>query len=148
MGEVSRAVLAGGGEVQGFIPEFLTKKERPSAAANITLTPDMHARKWSMFENGDAIAILAGGIGTLEEFFEMLTWNQVGLHSKPMVLLNTDSVWDPLFALLDHLQKEGFIPDRIKYDCLYPAKTVNEILPTMRQHLRSHNVVPLKSEAG
>jgi len=148
MGEVSRMVQQCGGEVEGYIPQHLTEKEKPSRAANVTLTPDMHTRKWSMYKSGDGLAILPGGIGTLEEFFEMLTWNQLGLHSKPMVVLNLYGFWDPLFALLKHLQEQGFIPDRIKYDCLYEVDRVEAILPTMREHLQTRNVVRLQGAAS
>jgi uncharacterized protein (TIGR00730 family) len=110
MGEVARAVLAGGGRVTGIIPEFLTEKEHMlREVTDLVVVSDMHERKRLMFERSDAFVALPGGIGTLEELVEQLTWAQLGRHSKPIVLYNADGFWQPFMALLDHLRREAFI---------------------------------------
>ena len=110
MGEVARAVLGQGGHVTGIIPEFLSEKERMLKAVNkLIVTRDMHERKRRMFEEADAFVALPGGIGTLEELVEQLTWAQLGRHKKPIVLANIEGFWNPLLGLLDHMRGETFI---------------------------------------
>ena len=110
MGEVARAVLAGGGRVTGIIPAFLQQRERVlGEAQELVVVPDMHTRKRLMFERADAFVALPGGIGTLEELVEQLTWAQLGQHTKPIVMVDIDGFWQPLLALLDHMRREGFI---------------------------------------
>lgn len=110
MGEVARAVLAHGGRVTGIIPSFLSEKERMLREVNeLIVTDDMHQRKRLMFERSDAFVALPGGIGTLEELVEQLTWSQLGRHEKPIVLANIEHFWDPLKVLLEHMRSEAFI---------------------------------------
>jgi hypothetical protein len=110
MGEVARAVLAGGGRVTGIIPEFLTEKEHMlREVTDLVVVADMHERKRLMFDRSDAFVALPGGIGTLEELVEQLTWAQLGRHSKPIVLFNAAGFWAPFVALLEHLRAEAFI---------------------------------------
>jgi uncharacterized protein (TIGR00730 family) len=110
MGEVARAVLADGGKVTGIIPEFLREKERMLREVDeMIVTEDMHERKRLMFERSDAFVALPGGIGTLEELVEQLTWAQLGRHDKPIVVVNVERFWDPLKALLSHMRDEAFI---------------------------------------
>ncbi len=110
MGEVARAVLGSGGRVTGIIPAFLTEKEHMlREVTDLMVVADMHERKRLMFERSDAFVALPGGIGTLEELVEQLTWAQLGRHSKPIVLFNADGFWAPFMALLDHLRREAFI---------------------------------------
>ncbi len=110
MGEIARAVLAGGGHVTGIIPGFLSVKEKMLAEVDeLIVTEDMHERKRLMFERSDAFVALPGGIGTLEELVEQLTWSQLGRHTKPIILANIDRFWDPLIGLLDHMRTEAFI---------------------------------------
>ncbi len=110
MGEVARAALAEGGEVTGIIPSFLIQKERMLADANdLVVTQNMHERKMTMFERSDAFVALPGGIGTLEELVEISTWFQLGQHTKPIVLVNSEGFWEPLLSLLDHMRREAFI---------------------------------------
>jgi uncharacterized protein (TIGR00730 family) len=110
MGEVARAVLGGGGRVTGIIPEFLTEKEHMlREVTDLVVVADMHERKQLMFDRSDAFVALPGGIGTLEELVEQLTWAQLGRHSKPIVLFNADGFWAPFMTLLDHLRGEAFI---------------------------------------
>jgi uncharacterized protein (TIGR00730 family) len=113
MGEIARAVLAHGGRVTGIIPEFLSIKERMLVdATEMNVVKDMHDRKRLMFDKADAFVALPGGIGTLEELVEQLTWAQLGRHSKPIVVVDVEGYWSPLVKLLGHLRREGFIrPD-------------------------------------
>jgi uncharacterized protein (TIGR00730 family) len=113
MGAVAEAVMAGGGKAIGIIPEFLMDKEASRQAlgrlSELHVTRDMHERKHMMFERSDAFVTLPGGIGTLEEIIEIMTWAQLGRHVKPMVFANVSGFWDPLNALLGHMSEEGFI---------------------------------------
>src|SRR6202035_5969474 len=100
------AVLARGGSVTVIIPELLVNKEHMLAGAQeIIVTRDMHERKRVMFEKADAFVALPGGIGTLEELVEQLTWAQLGRHRKPILILNIEGFWDPLCALIDHMRR-------------------------------------------
>jgi uncharacterized protein (TIGR00730 family) len=109
MGVLADAVLAGGGRIVGVIPDFLKDKELAHrAATEMLVVPDMHTRKKTMFERSDAFCILPGGVGTLEEMFEIVTWRQLHLHNKPIILLNTADYWSPLLTLIDNMIGEGF----------------------------------------
>lgn len=110
MGEVARSVLKHNGYVTGIIPSFLSEKERMLREVNeLIVTEDMHQRKRMMFERSDAFVALPGGIGTLEELVEQLTWSQLGRHNKPIVIANIEHFWDPLCGLLDKMRDETFI---------------------------------------
>ena len=110
MGEVARTVLKHRGRVTGIIPEFLSEKERMlKDVQELIVTDDMHQRKRLMFERSDAFVALPGGIGTLEELVEQLTWAQLGRHNKPIILANIDGFWQPLLSLLAHMRGEAFI---------------------------------------
>jgi uncharacterized protein (TIGR00730 family) len=110
MGEVARSVLGNGGRVTGIIPSFLSEKEQMlQDVTQLIVTADMHERKRMMFERSDAFVALPGGIGTLEELVEQLTWAQLGRHAKPIVLVDVDGFWSPLLALLEHMRAEEFI---------------------------------------
>jgi len=110
MGAVAQSVLDHGGHVTGIIPEFLTKRENAlTGAQELIVTHDMHERKRLMFERSDAFVALPGGIGTLEELIEIMTWGQLGRHAKPIAIANIAGFWDPLSALLDHMRGEGYI---------------------------------------
>jgi uncharacterized protein (TIGR00730 family) len=113
MGEIAKTVLAHNGHVTGIIPEFLSKKERMLRAADeLIVVKDMHHRKQLMFDRSDAFVAMPGGIGTLEELVEQLTWAQLGRHNKPIVLLNVEGFWAPFLSLLQHMHREQFIrPD-------------------------------------
>jgi len=131
MGEVARAVLAGGGRVTGIIPTFLSKKERMLRDADeLVLTKDMHERKRIMFDRSDAFVALPGGVGTLEELVEQLTWSQLGRHDKPIVLANIDHFWDPLLGLLQHMRAEAFIRPALEVKFLV-ADRATEIVPLL-----------------
>lgn len=110
MGETARSVLAAGGYVTGIIPQFLSDKERMLRDVNeLIVTHNMHERKQRMFEHSDAFVALPGGIGTLEELVEQMTWAQLGQHDKPIILANVANFWEPLRGLLDHMRQEAFI---------------------------------------
>jgi len=109
MGRVARAAQASGGQTFGVIPVHLLDREvgKRDLSAFI-VTENMHERKKVMYMNSDAIVVLPGGAGSLDEFFEVLTWRQLGLHAKPIYLLNTEGFWNPLSALIHHFIDEGF----------------------------------------
>jgi uncharacterized protein (TIGR00730 family) len=110
MGETAKAVLAAGGRVTGIIPAFLTERERAlKDAQEVIVTKDMHERKMLMFEKSDAFVALPGGIGTLEELVEQLTWSQLGRHCKPIVLADVNGFWQPFLTLIAHMRDEAFI---------------------------------------
>jgi uncharacterized protein (TIGR00730 family) len=109
MGEVARAALAAGGETFGVVPHHLIGREQGKRdLGRLVVTETMHERKKVMFMNADAIVALPGGPGTLDELFEVLTWRQLGLHAKPVLLLNMGGYWDPLLRLLESIVAEGF----------------------------------------
>ena len=110
MGEIARATLAAGGHVTGIIPEFLTEREHMLRdVSELVVTADMHERKKLMFERSDAFVALPGGIGTLEELVEQLTWSQLGRHTKPIVVANIADFWSPFLNLLHHMREDAFI---------------------------------------
>jgi len=110
MGATARSVLLSGGRVTGIIPDFLKQKEQMlTDVTDLIVTADMHERKRLMFERSDAFVALPGGIGTLEELVEQLTWAQLGRHQKPIVLVNIEGFWSPLLFLIEHMRKEAFI---------------------------------------
>ena len=132
MGAVATSVLDHGGTVTGIIPDFLTSRENAlKRVQEMIVTPDMHERKRLMFERSDAFVALPGGIGTLEELVEQLTWQQLGRHSKPVLLANIDNFWEPLLALLAHMRATEFIRPSLAVDIL-KAERVDEILPRLR----------------
>ncbi|MCG6857299.1 MAG: TIGR00730 family Rossman fold protein [Salaquimonas sp.] len=113
MGAVAEGVRSAGGFSTGIIPRFLVAKESSQDSlkmlSEVILTDDMHQRKHLMFERSDAFIALPGGIGTLEEIIEIMTWAQLGRHRKPIVFVNVERFWDPVLVLLDHMRSEGFI---------------------------------------
>ena len=113
MGAVAQAVLEAGGHVTGIIPEFLIDMEATRQSLHqldeLIVTPDMHTRKHKMFERADAFVTLPGGIGTLEEIVEIMTWAQLGRHQKPMVFANVKGFWAPMLELISHMGDQGFV---------------------------------------
>jgi len=139
MGITARAALEAGGRVTGIIPGFLD--EREIALQDLTeleIVPDMHRRKQLMFERSDAFVALPGGIGTLEELTEQLTWIQLGRHAKPIVIADIDGFWRPLLSLFAHMHNRGFI--RPGYEMRYlVAERIEDVLPmihTAARHAR------------
>lgn len=132
MGTVARAVLDHGGHVTGIIPDFLQARENMLEEVNETIVvPDMHTRKRLMFERSDAFVTLPGGIGTLEELVEQLTWAQLGRHKKPVVLVSVDDFWAPLLGLFDHMRGHGFIRDGLDLSYLV-AKDAAGVVPLLK----------------
>ena len=115
MGEVAKAATAAGAQTMGVIPVHLMGRERLERdGASLVVTEDMHERKKVMFMNSDAAVVLPGGAGSLDEFFEVLTWAQIGLHGKPILLLDAAGYWQPLVRLIDHVIAEGFADASLK----------------------------------
>lgn len=132
MGVLAQAVYDNGGEITGVIPDFLKQRELLFAhAQEIIVTRDMHERKRIMFERADAFVALPGGIGTLEELVEQLTWTQLGHHAKPILLADINSYWQPLLAVFASMEAYRFVHSStaLKY---YVCDAVEEILPTLR----------------
>jgi uncharacterized protein (TIGR00730 family) len=136
MGALAHSVLHHGGGVTGIIPEFLTARERPKRLAqDLIITRDMHERKRTMFEHADAFVALPGGIGTLEELVEQLTWAQLGRHRKPILIANIQGFWDPLLVLIEHMRGLAFVPAALRVEILV-AERVEDILPKIREAVR------------
>ena len=132
MGAVAKSVLDHGGTVTGIIPDFLANRERMNPnLTELVITPDMHERKRLMFERSDAFVALPGGVGTLEELVEQMTWQQLGRHTKPVLLANIDSFWEPLIALLTHMRANQFIRPALDVEVL-KAERVEDVLPRLR----------------
>ena len=132
MGAIAKSTLDHGGNVIGIIPEFLIARENALARVQeLIVTPDMHERKRLMFERSDAFVALPGGVGTLEELVEQLTWQQLGRHSKPILLANIDGFWEPLLVLLAHMRATQFIRPNLAVEIL-KAERVQDILPSLR----------------
>jgi uncharacterized protein (TIGR00730 family) len=132
MGTVARAALAAGGHVTGIIPDFLQAREHMLADIQETVVvSDMHTRKRLMFERSDAFVTLPGGIGTLEELVEQLTWAQLGRHRKPVVLVSVAAFWAPLLALFEHMRGHGFIREGLDLSYLV-AEGAAEVVPLLR----------------
>ena len=133
MGAIAESVIDHGGQVIGVIPDFLAAREIAKRdATELVVTDDMHERKRIMFERSDAFVALPGGLGTLEELTEQLTWSQLGRHRKPILLANIDSFWDPLLALIAHMRELAFVREGLEVDLL-TADRVEDILPKLRQ---------------
>ncbi len=134
MGEVARACLRSGGIVVGVIPEFLAdreaRREDLTRLNEVIVTADMHERKTRMFERADAFVALPGGIGTLEELVEMMTWAQLGRHTKPIALANIGGFWQPLIDLLEHMAEQGFLHSRERFAPLV-IDDAHAIVPTI-----------------
>ncbi|MHB2207398.1 LOG family protein [Methylobacterium sp. CM6257] len=133
MGTVARAALAAGGHVTGIIPDFLQAREHMLDDVQETVVvPDMHTRKRLMFERSDAFVTLPGGIGTLEELVEQLTWAQLGRHRKPVILISVAGFWAPLLALFDHMRGHGFIREGLDLSYLV-AREAGAVVPMLRE---------------
>ena len=135
MGAVSEATKAAGGHVTGIIPRFLMRKEATEEDLQrldeLLITDDMHQRKHAMFERSDAFVALPGGIGTVEEIVEVMTWAQLGRHRKPMVFVNVSGFWDPMRVLIDHMSAEGFVHTAHLVRPLFVDRAT-DVLPAIR----------------
>jgi hypothetical protein len=136
MGEVASSVLDHGGEVTGIIPEFLKERELAlKRVQELVVTPNLHQRKQIMFERADAFVALPGGVGTLEELVEQLTWAQLGRHRKPILLANINGFWNPLRVLLEHMTELKFIRPELSVRYIVVDR-VEEILPKLMEAVR------------
>ena len=132
MGALATAVHENGGDITGIIPDFLKARERMFAHADDTVvTRDMHERKRIMFERADAFVALPGGIGTLEELVEQLTWAQLGRHRKPILIANINGFWNSLLEVFGHMDRLGFIHSGTRLDYTV-VDTIDQILPALR----------------
>lgn len=132
MGTVARATLEAGGRVTGIIPDFLSEKEHMLRIVDeLIVTADMHERKRLMFERSDAFVALPGGIGTLEELVEQLTWSQLGRHQKPIVVANIAGFWAPFLSLLAHMKADAFIRSGLEVSFAV-VDTAEKIVPTVK----------------
>jgi len=131
MGNVASGVLSSGGKAIGVIPDFLTSKEVVHTnLSELIITETMHERKLKMHELSDGIVALPGGFGTLEELFEMLTWAQLGLHKKPIGILNINGFYDDLLSFIEVMIKKGVLKSSYK-ELLLVAETAVELLEKM-----------------
>jgi uncharacterized protein (TIGR00730 family) len=130
MGATARAARDAGGRVLGVIPDFLRGRERPVSNVETVVVDTMHERKMMMFERADAFIVLPGGIGTLEEIIELLSWRRLDLHAKPTVFYNPRGFWDPLFHLFDHIIAEKLMPLEFN-DSWRAVDKVEDILPAV-----------------
>ncbi len=132
MGLCADAALAAGGEVIGVIPEHLHDIEvGHHGLTEMHITPDMHSRKFKMFELSDAFAVLPGGLGTLDETFEIFTWRQLGLHGKPIVMVNINGYWSPFRDLIEHCIATGFAAADNR-ELYIMVDSVEAVIPTVR----------------
>ncbi len=130
MGAAARAAHAAGGDVLGIIPTFLVAKERALAEVEHVIVDNMHERKMLMFQRSDSFVILPGGIGTLEEVVELLSWRRLDLHAKPVVFYNPRNFWDPLFRLFQHTVDEKLTPPDFM-NAWVAVETVDQIVPAL-----------------
>lgn len=134
MGAVSHSVLQNDGQVIGVIPDFLTSREGTNPHATMIVVPDMHTRKRTMFEHSDAFCVLPGGVGTLEEFLEIVTWRQLSVHNKPIILANWKGYWDDFVTLGNTIEAGGFGYGPM-YELYTVVHSVADIIPTVRREL-------------
>jgi uncharacterized protein (TIGR00730 family) len=131
MGRLARSTLASGGYVTGIIPSFLIRKEHPlTAVQEMLVVENMHERKQAMFDRADAFVALPGGVGTVEELVEQLTWAQLNRHKKPILIADIGGFWRPMLALFAHMRLQGFI--REGFDVRYiVAERIEDVLPML-----------------
>lgn len=133
MGAVARAVTLGNAPVIGVIPEFLFKEEIPyTDASELIVTQSMHERKQIMYDRSCAFVALPGGVGTLEELVEMMTWAQLGQHQHPVIIANIDGFWDTLLALFDHMLASGFVRPSLQ-QLYHVVSDPKDIVPLVRR---------------
>jgi uncharacterized protein (TIGR00730 family) len=146
MGQVAASVLDHGGHVTGIIPGFLSQREHMLTGVDELIVVDtMHERKQLMFSKSDAFVALPGGIGTLEEFVEQLTWSQLGRHARPIVLVNIEGFWNPLLVQFDSMQTEGFVRPGLGLNMLVVDR-VEDVIPAIEQTLATTRPVPADAE--
>jgi hypothetical protein len=146
MGAIARSVLANGGDVIGIIPDFLLRKDKLlSEIHECIVVSDMHTRKRLMFERADAFVALPGGIGTLEELVEQLTWVQLERHSKPVIIADIDGFWQPLLHLFAHMRQHRFIQSTYEVRYLV-AQKIEDILPMIETAAAKADFLGIRKE--
>lgn len=141
MGAIADRVLAGGGQVVGVIPDFLMELEvGHGAVTELVRVPNMHTRKSEMFMRSDGFVVLPGGLGTLEEAFEIITWKQLQLHAKPIVVLDTNGYWQPLVRLCEATIAGGFAHERAR-DLFSVVATIDEVIPALKAQSHPDRIV-------
>ena len=139
MGAVANSAQASGASTFGVIPEHLMQREVGKQDVDrFIVTDDMHSRKKLMFINSDAVVLLPGGAGSLDEFFEVLTWAQLGLHSRPIIVANIEGYWQPMLTMVDHVIASGFADASLR-SLFYVTHTVDEIETLLRSALNTAN---------
>lgn len=140
MGAVANAAQEAGAPTFGVIPTHLLDWEVGKRdLTNFIITENMHERKKVMYMNADAVVVMAGGAGSMDEFFEVLTWRQLGLHNKPIYLLSTEGYWKPLLDLVDHIVEQGFA-DASLLEFVQVVDTVDELRASLRADLSSEKL--------
>jgi uncharacterized protein (TIGR00730 family) len=139
MGAAARAAHSAGGQVLGVMPAFLRRREMLFDDVETLIVPNMHERKRIMFEQSDAFAVFPGGIGTLEEVVELISWRRLELHHKPIVFLNQNGFWDRFFEFVDHTVAERVSPDWLA-STWGAVESVEEVLPEIRRRLSDSGV--------
>jgi len=135
MGACARAAHDAGGRVLGIIPDFLVGREQALASVEHVVVANMHARKMLMFERSDAFVVLPGGVGTLEEVVELLSWRRLDLHAKPVVFYNPDSFWRPLFDLFQHTVDARLTPPEFM-NAWTAVERIEDVVPTLQKARR------------
>ena len=130
MGACARAAHEAGGGVLGVIPDFLRGRERPLHDVETVVVQSMHERKMMMFDRSDAFVVLPGGIGTLEEVVELLSWRRLGMHEKPVVFYSPNGFWEPLYALFHHTIAENLTPPDFA-DCWVSVERIEDVIPAL-----------------
>lgn len=143
MGKVANACMDAGGAVIGIIPDHILKLEvRHNQLTELHVVDNMHTRKMMMAEKADAFVIMPGGLGTLDEAFEIMTWKYLGVHNKPVIIANIDGYWDPLIALIQHMYQHKFVREE-HMNTYIEAKSVAEVMAILTSTEKSD--APLQS---
>lgn len=148
MGTTAEAVMGGGGRVVGYIPEHLTRLE--AAYTDVTelhVVDNMHVRKFNMFKRSDAFVVFPGGFGTMDETFEILTWRQLGIHNKPVILANICGYWDPFLTLVDTMIERRFARPANR-DLFTVVDEWQRILPTIEEELGHAGIGAVAEDAA
>ncbi len=143
MGRAAKAAHAGGGEVLGVIPDFLRSREVVYDEVETVVVTNMHDRKQRMYQASDAFVIMPGGVGTLEEVIELISWRRLNLHAKPIVFVNLNDFWSPFFALIDHTVAHNLTPTWLP-EAWRSVSSVDEILPAVKDMLK--NAEPVEGD--
>jgi len=137
MGKVANSCMDAGGQVIGIIPEHILKLEvRHHQLTELHIVDNMHTRKMMMADKADAFVIMPGGLGTLDEAFEIMTWRYLGVHNKPVIIANIDGYWDPLISLINHMKTHGFVREE-HMKSFVEAKSVKEVMGILLSSERS-----------